>query len=144
MSYAAIAREEAAIVERTGLLGEGAAQAGRQLVARFFIGGFGNPEQRAAWLPRLASVAISEPRVGAHPKLLTTRAEEDADGYSIFGEKAWVSNGPLAEVFIVLAVTAIEGGRKRYSAFLVPRDTPGLSIDEAPNIGRSRRRDIAD
>ncbi len=132
MTYASIAREEAAIVERTGLLGEGGAWAGRQVVSRFFIEGFGNAEQRATWLPQLASVAISEPRVGAHPKLLTTRAEEDADGYTIFGEKAWVTNGPLAAVFIVFAVTSIEGGRKRYSAFLVPRDTPGLSIDEAP------------
>jgi acyl-CoA dehydrogenase len=130
MSYSEIAREKAAVVERTGLLGEGSA--GRQMVARFFIEGFGTPEQRTAWQSRLAAVAISEPRVGAHPKLLTTRADEDAAGYSIFGEKAWVTNGPLAEVFIVLAVTTIEDGRKRYGAFLVPRDTPGLSIDEAP------------
>ena len=130
MSYINIAREKAAIVERTGLLGEGSA--GRQMVARFFIEGFGTPEQRTAWQSRLASVAISEPGVGAHPKLLTTRADEDAAGYSIFGEKAWVTNGPLAEVFVVLAITTIEDGRKRYSAFLVPRDTPGLSIDEAP------------
>jgi acyl-CoA dehydrogenase len=132
MSYAAIAREKAALVERTGLLGEGGVLAGRQVVARFFIEGFGSAEQRAAWLPHIASVAISEPRVGAHPKRLTTRAEEDADGYTIFGEKAWVTNGPLAAVFIVLAITSVEDGRKRYSAFLVPRDTPGLSIDEAP------------
>jgi acyl-CoA dehydrogenase len=131
MSYVAIAREEAAVVERSGLLGEGGAWAGRHVIARFFIVGFGNAEQRTAWLSRLASVAISEPRVGAHPKLLTTRAGEDGDGYCIFGEKAWVSNGPLAEVFIVFAVTAVEEGRKRYSAFLVPRDTPGLSINEA-------------
>jgi acyl-CoA dehydrogenase len=130
MSYTEIAREKAAVVERTGLLGEGCA--GRQMVARFFIEGFGTPEQRAAWSSRLASVAISEPRIGAHPKLLTTRAEEDADGFSIFGEKAWVTNGPIAEVFVVLAVTSVEEERKRYSAFLVPRDTPGLSIDEAP------------
>ena len=86
MSYAEIAREKAAVVERTGLLGEG--RAGQQMVARFFIEGFGTAEQRAAWLPHLASVAISEPRFGAHPK--------------------------------------------RYGAFLVPRDTPGLSIDESP------------
>jgi acyl-CoA dehydrogenase len=130
MPYAAIAREKATIVERTGHLGEG--DAGRQLVARFFIEGFGTDQQRAAWLPHIAAVAISEPRVGAHPKLLTTRAEEDADGYVIFGEKAWVTNGPLAAVFIVLAVTSVEDGRKRYSAFLVPRGTTGLSIDEAP------------
>ena len=131
MSYAAIAHKEAAVVERTGLLGEGGAWAGRQVVARFFIEGFGNAEQRAKWVPHLASVAISEPRIGAHPKLLTTRADEAAEGYCIVGEKAWVTNGPLASVFIVFAVTAVEGGRKRYSAFLVPRDTPGLSIDEA-------------
>ena len=132
MSYAAIAREKATIVERTGLLGEGGVVAGRQVVARFFIEGFGTAEQCAAWLPPIASVAISEPGVGAHPKLLATRAEEDADGYKVFGEKAWVTNGPLAAVFIVLAVMAVEGGRKRYGAFLVPRDTPGLSINEAP------------
>jgi acyl-CoA dehydrogenase len=136
--YAAIARGEAALVERSGLLGQGGSWAGRQVVARFFIAGFGDGAQRAAWLPRLASgecvasVAISEPRVGAHPKLLTTRAEIDADGYRITGEKAWVTNGPLAAVFVVLAVMAIEDGRKRYGAFLVPRETPGLSINELP------------
>jgi acyl-CoA dehydrogenase len=130
MPYVAIAREKARVVERTGLLGEG--DAGRQLVARFFLEGFGTQQQRECWLPRLAAVAISEPRVGAHPKLLSTQAEENTDGYRIFGEKAWVTNGPLADVFIVLAITSIEAGRKRYSAFLVPRDTPGLTIDEAP------------
>jgi acyl-CoA dehydrogenase len=131
VSYTAIAREQAAIVERSGLLGEGSAAAGRQVVWRFFIEGFGTEPQRAAWRTRVAAVAISEPRVGAHPKLLATRAEQDAAGYRIIGEKAWVTNGPLADVFIVFAITAIENGRKRYSAFLVPRNTPGLIIDEA-------------
>jgi acyl-CoA dehydrogenase len=101
-------------------------------VSRFFIEGFGNAEQKAAWSQRLASVAISEPRVGAHPKLLNTRAEQTTDGYSITGEKAWVTNGPLADVFIVLAITSVEGERKRYSALLVPHDTPNLALDEAP------------
>jgi acyl-CoA dehydrogenase len=133
MSYGAIAREAAALVERTGLLGDGSVWAGQRTVARFFIRGFGDHEQRARWLGALASVAISEPAVGAHPKLLTTRAERDGDGYRIFGEKAWVSNGPLAAVFIVFAVTSVEQGRKRYSAFLVPRETPGLLVDEQPH-----------
>ena len=75
MSYAAIAREKAEVVERTGLLGAG--DAGCQVVARFFLAGLGTAEQRERWLPRLAAVAISEPAVGAHPKLLSTRAEED-------------------------------------------------------------------
>ena len=43
-----------------------------------------------------------------------------------------MTNGPLAAVFVVLAIMAIENGRKRYSAFLVPRDTPGLTIKEMP------------
>ncbi|HET7882514.1 MAG TPA: acyl-CoA dehydrogenase family protein [Acetobacteraceae bacterium] len=130
MSYAAIAREKAAIVERTGLLGEGSMSA--RLVTRFFIEGFATAEQRQRWQSQITAVAISEPKVGAHPKLLTTRADEGANGFSISGEKAWVTNGPLAAVFIVLAITAEDAGRKRYSAFLVPRDTPGLSIEETP------------
>ena len=136
--YAAIAHTEAALVRRTGLLGAGGAWAGRQLVARFFIAGFGDAEQRATWLPRLASgecaasVAISEPGVGAHPKHLTTRAEPDANGFRITGEKAWVTNGPTAAVFVVLAVMSVESERKRYGAFLVPRETPGLTIKEVP------------
>jgi acyl-CoA dehydrogenase len=130
MTYESIAREEAAIVERSGLLGEGGSWAGRQVVSRFFIAGFGTDVQRESWLSQLAAVAISEPRVGAHPKLLTTRADCNGDAWRITGEKAWVTNGPLADVFIVLAVMAIEDGRKRYGAFLVPRDTPGLSIRE--------------
>jgi acyl-CoA dehydrogenase len=149
--YAAIARGEAALVERTGLLGRGGSWAGRHMVARYFIAGFGDESQRAAWLPRLASgeciasVAISEPRVGAHPKLLATRAEVDGDGYRITGEKAWVTNGPLAAVFVVFAIMAIEEGRKRYGAFLVPRDTPGLSINERPEyraLAPSRQRGL--
>jgi acyl-CoA dehydrogenase len=131
MTYTAIAREKAAVVERTGLLGDG--DAGRHVIARFFLEGFGTALQREHWLSKLPAVAISEPRVGAHPKLLTTRAEPDENGYRIVGEKAWVTNGPLADVFIVLAITSIEAGRKRYSALLVPRDTPGLAIDEAPH-----------
>jgi acyl-CoA dehydrogenase len=64
--------------------------------------------------------------------LLVTRAEVDGDDYRITGEKAWVTNGPIAAVFVVFAVMAIEDGRKRYGAFLVPRETPGLSIAELP------------
>lgn len=132
MTYAVIAREDAAIVERTGALGEGSVRAGPRVVGRFFVEGFGSEEQRAAWLGKIAAVAISEPKVGAHPKLLTTRAEQTGEGWRLNGEKTWVTNGPVADVFIVLAVMAVENGRKRYGAFLVPRDTPGLTVRETP------------
>lgn len=131
-NYTAIARTKAALVEHTGLPGVAGIWGGRQMVARWFIAGFGDTEQRAAWLGRAASVAISEPRVGAHPKHLTTRAEPDGDGFRITGEKAWVSNGPSADVFIVLAITAEQDGRKRYSALLVPREATGITLKDMP------------
>jgi len=131
--YATIARTKAALVERTGLLGIGSVWGGRQLVFRHFLS-FGTDAQRAEWAGRALSVAISEPKVGAHPKLLTTRAEATPTGLLITGQKAWVSNGPSADAIIVFAITAEEQGRKRYSAFIVPRDTPGLTIQDMPGF----------
>ena len=128
---------KAAQVARTGLLGIGGAWGGRQMVGRWFIGGFGTAAQQAAWLGRAASVAISEPGVGAHPKHLRTRAEATDSGYRILGEKAWVSNGPSAEVIVVLAITEETNGRKRYSAFLVPRGTAGLSMRDDAGVPRA-------
>ena len=138
--FAAIAAAEAAIIAETGLPGLGTSWAGRQLTARFFLWSFGSEEQKAQWLPRLASggiapaICISEPGIGAHPKALTTRAHADGDGFVIRGEKAWATNGPIAGLFIVVAITSEEGGRKRYGAFLVPRETPGLSLKEMPEF----------
>lgn len=139
--YAAIAQAEAAFIARTGRVDLGGAFAGRQVVNRFFIAGFGSPTQRAAWLGRTAAVAISEPGVGAHPKHLATSAEQAGEGWRLNGEKAWASNGPFAAVFIVLAVMAVEDGRKRYGAFLVPRDAPGLTLhpSEIRHCGLSLR-----
>ncbi len=128
--YLSIARMKAALVARTGLLGIAGIWGGRQLISRFFIDAFGNDVQRAAWRGRALSVAISEPTVGAHPKHLATRAEPDGSGFRINGEKAWVSNAPLAEAFILLAITSVDDARKRYTAFIVPRDAPGATLTE--------------
>ncbi|HEY1934803.1 MAG TPA: acyl-CoA dehydrogenase family protein [Acetobacteraceae bacterium] len=132
--YLSIARIKSALVERTGLPGVAGVWGGRQVVGRFFIDGFGDAAQRAMWRGRALSVAISEPKVGAHPKLLTTQAEADGDGFRIRGEKAWVSNGPSADAIIVLAITSVESGRKRYSAFVVPRDAAGVTLTEMPGF----------
>jgi acyl-CoA dehydrogenase len=133
-SYADIAQIKAALVERTGLLGVGGVWGGRQLVGRWFIDGFGTDAQKSAWLGKTAAVSISEPGVGAHPKQLTTRAERIDAGWRIAGEKAWTSNGPIADVLIVLAITSEDAGRKRYSMFLVPRDTPSLTLQDMPGF----------
>jgi acyl-CoA dehydrogenase len=139
-SYSAIATAEQAIAAKTGLLGLASAFAARQVTARFFIAGFANEPQRAAWLPRIAAgevcvaIAISEPGAGAHPKLLTTAAEPHQGGFVIRGRKAWVTNGPVADLFLVLCVTAIEDGRKRYGLFLVPKQTAGLTTKPMPAL----------
>ena len=107
-----------------------------QLVTRFFIMGFGSKRQRAEYLPGLAagtvtaSVAISEPGRGNHPKHLEARARAEDGEYIITGEKTYLTNGPIADMYIVFAITAVEDDRKRYTAFLVPRATPGLHVKQ--------------
>ena len=130
--YMAIARMKAALVEHTGLPGVASVWGGRQVVGRFFVDGFGDAAQRGLWRGRALAVGISEPKVGAHPKHLATRAEPDGDGFRITGEKSWVTNGPSAEAIIVLAITSMDGARKRYSAFIVPRDAAGVTLKEMP------------
>src|SRR5512140_2457381 len=137
-SYRAIAAAEQAIAAKTGLPGLASAFAGRQMVARFFIGGFANEHQRDAWLPRVAAgeicavIAISEPGAGAHPKSLQTSAEPNGAGYVVRGRKAWVTNGPVADVFLVLAVIAVEQGRKRYGLVMIPKQATGLIVKPMP------------
>jgi acyl-CoA dehydrogenase len=131
--YAAIARMKSTLVEHTGLPGIASIWGGRQLVFRHFLS-FGTDAQRTEWQGRLLAVAISEPKVGAHPKLLTTRAELAGNSFRIIGQKAWVSNGPSADAIIVFAITAEDVGRKRYSAFIVPRGTPGLTMADMPGF----------
>lgn len=139
-TYRAISIAEQAIAAKTGLLGLASAFAARQMTARFFIAGFADAALRAAWLPRIAAgqvcaaVAISEPGAGAHPKHLQTMAEPHGDGYVVRGRKAWVTNGPVADVFLVLAVAAVEDGRKRYGLFLIPKETPGLKVKPMPSL----------
>ena len=106
--------------------------------ARLHIEGRGTTTLREEWLPRLARgetsvcVAISEPGAGAHPKHLKTAAVRDGDDFVINGTKSYLTNGPLSDVFIVLAITDEVAGRKSFSAILVPRSTPGLQ--QTPGI----------
>lgn len=138
--YRAIAGAERALVAAGGSLGFGMSWGGHQLMAHFFIDGFGSPAQKQMLLPGVASgkltvsVAISEPGVGAHPKLLTATVRREGGGFLIDGEKFYVTNGPIADWFVVLAITALEAGRKRYSVLLVPRDAPGLLVEPMPSL----------
>ncbi|MDF2366654.1 MAG: acyl-CoA/acyl-ACP dehydrogenase [Sneathiella sp.] len=80
------------------------------------------------------SVAISEPGAGAHPKHLKTTARRDGNDFVLNGEKAFLTNGPLADQFIVLAITSETDGRKAFSAILVPADSPGFHRTEGVKI----------
>lgn len=103
-------------------------------VSRFMLLGFGTDAQRSKLLPELAAggttlcFAVSEPGIGAHPKHLKAAAERDNGSYIIRGEKTYVSNGPVADHFIIVAATASEGNRKQFTAFLTGRDAPGLNL----------------
>lgn len=77
---------------------------------------------------KTVAFAVSEPKAGAHPKHIATRGEKDGDGFVLNGEKAYLSNGPIADAFLVIAVTGMAAGKKSFSAFLVPRDAPGLTV----------------
>jgi acyl-CoA dehydrogenase len=96
---------------------------------------FGTPEQKAKWLPNIASgelvtsFALTEPEAGSDSASVQTRATRDGDGYVLNGAKRYITNANKAGLFTVMARTNpdIRGGGG-VSAFLVPRDLPGLSI----------------
>jgi len=106
------------------------------MVSRFALLGSGTSRQIEQWLPRLAagettlSLAISERGAGAHPGHMTARAIRGAGEWVLTGEKTFLTNGPLAGLFIVLAVTATAGERKQLTAFLVRRDAAGFSLTD--------------
>ncbi len=100
---------------------------------------FGTEEQRA-WLERtrsgtaISGFALSEPASGSDVANMTTTAQADGDGYVINGEKTWISNGGIADVYTVIARTGEAPGARGLSAFLVPADTPGLEIAERIDV----------
>ena len=137
----AIAIAEQAIAAKTGLLGLASAFAARQMTARFFIGGFCQRRTSArhgcrAWRPARSAWRSRSPSPAPEPirSICRPSAEPRGDGFVIRGRKAWVTNGPVADVFLVLAVTAVEDGRKRYGLFLIPKETPGLTIKPMPAL----------
>jgi alkylation response protein AidB-like acyl-CoA dehydrogenase len=96
----------------------------------------GDEQLRREILPRLASgewigaTAITEKGAGSDATRLATRAERAGDGYVLNGEKSFVSNGPVADVFVIYATGQPELGYLGLSAFVVERGTPGLIIGE--------------
>jgi glutaryl-CoA dehydrogenase len=97
---------------------------------------YGTEEQRLKYLPKLASgewvgcFGLTEPDAGSDPGGMKTRAEKVADGYRLTGTKMWISNAPIADVFVVWAKSAAHEGKIR--GFVLEKGMKGLS---APKIG---------
>ncbi len=100
---------------------------------------FGTEEQKEKFLPRFAKGAISafaltEPDVGSDPARMTTKAVPIEDGkfFLLSGEKLWCTNGPVADIMVVMARTPakIVNGREKaqITAFIVERSTPGIEV----------------
>ncbi|MFI0961261.1 acyl-CoA dehydrogenase family protein [Streptomyces sp. NPDC021080] len=94
----------------------------------------GTEEQQKHWLPRLASgavasFALTEAEAGSDPSGLTTRARRDGEDYVISGAKRFITNAPIADLFVVFARTGEENhGTKGISVFLVEADRPGVTV----------------
>jgi hypothetical protein len=96
---------------------------------------FGTEEQKKKYLPRLAKGAVSafaltEPDVGSDPARMEATADptEDGEAYILNGEKLWCTNGPIAEIMVVMARTPPRPGstRRGITAFIVEADSPGV------------------
>ncbi|MDO9571799.1 MAG: acyl-CoA dehydrogenase family protein [Hydrogenophaga sp.] len=92
----------------------------------------GTPEQQAAYLPavacgeKIAAFALSEPDAGSDVAAMALRATPTASGWTLNGQKTWISNGGMAGFYVVFAKTEPDAGARGISAFIVDADAPGL------------------
>ena len=96
---------------------------------------YGSEEQRQKYLPKLATgewigcFGLTEPDAGSDPAGMTTRAEKTPSGYRLSGAKMWISNSPIADVFVIWAKSEAHGGKIK--GFVLEKGMAGLS---APKI----------
>ncbi len=100
----------------------------------------GTPEQRRRYLPRVASgqalaaFALSEPQAGSDVAALACSARSEGDSYVIDGQKTWISNGGIADFYVLFVRTGEAPGARGISAFIVDADQPGLHIAERIDV----------
>ena len=131
VSYGLVARE----IERVDS-GYRSMMSVQSSLVMYPIYAYGSEEQRQKYLPKLASgewigcFGLTEPDAGSDPAGMKTRAEKVQGGYVLTGSKMWISNAPIADVFVVWAKSEAHGGKIR--GFVIEKDAKGLS---APKIG---------
>ena len=131
VSYGLVARE----VERVDS-GYRSMMSVQSSLVMYPIYAYGSEEQRMKYLPKLASgewigcFGLTEPDAGSDPAGMKTVAKKTANGYVLNGAKMWISNAPIADVFVVWAKSEAHGGKIR--GFVLDKGTKGLS---APKVG---------
>jgi len=131
VSYGLVARE----VERVDS-GYRSMMSVQSSLVMYPIEAYGSEAQKQKYLPKLASgewvgcFGLTEPDAGSDPGGMKTRAEKVADGYCLTGAKMWISNSPIADVFVVWAKSAAHDNQIR--GFVLEKGMKGLS---APKIG---------
>ena len=130
VSYGLVARE----VERVDS-GYRSMMSVQSSLVMYPIYAYGSEEQRRKYLPKLAAgewigcFGLTEPDAGSDPGGMRTVAKKTDGGYVLNGSKMWISNSPIADVFVVWAKSEAHGGKIR--GFVLDKGTPGLS---APKI----------
>jgi glutaryl-CoA dehydrogenase len=131
VSYGLVARE----IERVDS-GYRSMMSVQSSLVMYPIYAYGSEEQRKKYLPKLASgewigcFGLTEPDAGSDPGGMKTRAEKIPQGYRLKGSKMWISNAPIADVFVIWAKSAAHGNEIR--GFILEKGMAGLS---APKIG---------
>jgi glutaryl-CoA dehydrogenase len=131
VSYGLVARE----VERVDS-GYRSMMSVQSSLVMYPIYAYGSEEQRKKYLPKLASgewigcFGLTEPDAGSDPSGMKTTAKKTATGYTISGAKMWISNSPIADVFVIWAKSEAHGGKIR--GFVLDKGIKGLS---APKVG---------
>ncbi|TYJ54594.1 hypothetical protein B9479_004724 [Cryptococcus floricola] len=132
VSYGLIARE----VERVDS-GYRSAMSVQSSLVMHPINEFGTEEQKEKYLPKLATgeyigaFGLTEPNHGSDPSSMDTTATKTADGWVLNGSKTWISNAPVADVFVVWARVVEDGEKGKVRGFLLEKGSKGL---EAPKI----------
>ena len=97
---------------------------------------FGSEAQKRSWLPGVAAgelcaaFALTEPEAGSDVAAIATTATPDGDGWRLRGEKTFISNGGIADFYVVFARTGEAAGARGLSAFILDANTPGLKVAE--------------
>jgi acyl-CoA dehydrogenase len=101
---------------------------------------FGTDEQQQAYLPRvaggaaIAAFALSEPDAGSDVAAMQCAARREGDHFVLDGEKTWISNGGIADFYVVFARTGEQPGARGISAFIVDAGMPGFEIAERIDV----------